>query len=211
MASLEAEVAAVRALFHDEVLNSAERVAQLEVSLIGQRHEVARLEGERRRLELMIADLSAAHDAELGRLLSDASEELEAARHATQLLAADLRMARQELIATRQYVGSLLEAEQRLLSDAQTAGRQAVGLGDELADVRSRLSETQSVLANAQRDAGVSVERMSLALATAEARIAQLEATVVGLVASRSWRATKPLRWLMHRLRGGRSRSATPR
>jgi len=211
VASLEAEVAAVRALFHDEVLSSAERVARLEVLLNEQREEVVRLAGERRRLELIIADLSAAHDAELGRLMSDSSEEVEAARSAAQSLASELRTARRELIATRQYVGSLLVAEQRLLSDAHAAGLAVSGLTHELTDTRSQLRETQSVLSNAQFDADARAERMSLEVATAEERIAHLEATIADLTTSRSWRVTRPLRWLMYRLRGGRARPATPR
>jgi len=212
-ASLEAELRSVRELF----LIEAQRVAHLQRDLVVARAEAlqkgALLKETAERSEIVRQNLVQTYQADAARLSAELENRLAEAAQIRKGILADLDRGNRIVHSLRRSLGDLLGVNERALNRAGAAEDEVVSLQCEIVRlrdelVRVRTESAKTVAALRTECAGAVGVASSLRVDLAELQVAQqsLESTLNGALTSRSWRVTRPLRWALRVVLGGRGR-----
>jgi len=211
--SLETELRSVRELF----LMEAQRTARLQSELSAARAEVTQT-------AVLLNDTIERADVErreLERVYRDEIEQLRAALEATQSDSARLRDeyisslgAKRDVIhSLRRCLGDLLGVRDRLARRAEAAEAEVASLRGDISRLHAEGEESRAALRDLMRElqagevsAQGALESLGTALVELRAANGDLEKALRGVLGSRSWRLTRPIRWLFRVLRGGRGR-----
>lgn len=210
---LEVELRSVRELFLIEAQRAAHLRRDLQLARAEALQKDALLKETAERSEIVRQDLVQTYQVEAARLSAEFENRLAEAAQVRQGILADLDRGNRIVHSLRRSLGDLLGVNERALKRAGTAEDEVVSLQgeivrlrDELVRVRTDSAKTVAALRTECAGAASDASLLRVDLAELQASQQSLESTLNGALTSRSWRVTRPLRWVLRVFRGGRAR-----